>query len=138
MNSYKKIFRSAKMRHKILSLLRFLPDKNMIRLQYRIKMGRRLNLKRPTTYTEKIQWYKLNYRNPLMTMCADKHLVRKFLADRGYADLACHEYGVYDRPEDIRYEDLPDRFVIKTTNGSGTNIICKDKANFQMEKAQGE
>lgn len=138
MNNYKKIFRSAKIRHKILSMLRFLPDKEMIRLQYRIKMGKKLNLKQPKTYTEKIQWYKLNYHNPLMTMCADKHLVRKYLEDRGYSDLACNEYGVYDRVEDIRYEDLPDKFVIKTTNGSGTNIICKDKTKFQIEKAKSE
>ncbi len=138
MNNYKKIFRSAKIRYKILSLLRFLPDKKMVRLQYRIKMGKKLNLKQPKTYTEKIQWYKLNYHNPLMTVCADKHLVRKFLEARGYPDLACHEYGVYDRAEDIRYEDLPDKFVIKTTNGSGTNIICKDKTKFQIEKAQDE
>lgn len=138
MNNYKKIFRSAKIRHRILSVLRCLPDKEMIRLQYRIKMGKKLNLKQPKTYTEKIQWYKLYYHNPLMTMCADKHLVRKFLENRGYKNLACHEYGVYNRPEDIRYEDLPDRFVIKTTNGSGTNIICKDKSQFQIEKARNE
>ena len=69
MNSYKKIFRSAKIRHKILSMLRFLPDRKMISLQYRIKIGKKLNLEEPKTYTEKIQWYKLNYRDPLMTMC---------------------------------------------------------------------
>lgn len=138
MNSYKKIFRSAKTRHRILYMLRFLPDKVMIHLQYMIKMGKKLNLKRPKTYTEKIQWYKLYYHNPLMTKCADKHLVRSFLEERGYADLACHEYGVYDSVEEIRYEELPDRFVIKTTNGSGTNIICKDKTEFQIEKAKDE
>lgn len=136
MNNYKKIFRSAKTRHKILSLLRFLPDKEMINIQYRIKMGKKLNVKQPKTYTEKIQWYKLYYHDPLMTMCADKHLVRQYLEERGYKNLACHEYGVYDRAEDIRYENLPDKFVIKTTNGSGTNIICKDKTRFQIEKAQ--
>lgn len=138
MNNYKKIFRSAKTRHMILSGLRFLPDKEMIRLQYWIKMGKKLNLRKPKTYTEKIQWYKLYYRNPLMTVCADKHLVRKFLYDRGYPDLACNEYRVYDKVEDVRYEDLPDRFVIKTTNGSGTNIICKDKTEFKIDQAKDE
>lgn len=138
MNNYKKIFRRAKTRHKILSMLRFLPDRVMLRLQYRIKTGRRLHLKQPKTYTEKIQWYKLNYHNPLMTICADKHLVRKYLEERGYSDLSCCEYGVYDRVEDIRYEDLPDKFVLKTTNGSGTNIICRDKTKFQIEQAREE
>lgn len=135
MNGYKKIIRSAKVRHAILSFLSFVPDKLMIKLQYRIKMGKRLNLSNPQTYTEKLQWYKLYYHNPLMTKCADKHLVREYLTAKGYADLSCKEYGVYDRPEDICFDDLPEKFVIKTTNGSGTNIICKDKSHFSRDKA---
>ncbi len=135
MNGYKKIFRSTKVRHAILSVLNFVPDKPMIQLQYRIKMGKKLNLSDPKTYTEKLQWYKLYYRDPLMTKCADKHLVREYLASRGYSALSCKEYGVYDRPEDINFDALPEKFVIKTTNGSGTNIICKDKRQFKKDEA---
>ncbi len=138
MNGYKKIFRSARLRHAILSLLRFVPDRSMIKLQYRIKMGKKCNLSDPKTYTEKLQWYKLNYRDPLMTKCADKHMVREYLAERGYGDLSCVEYGVYDKPEDIDTEGLPERFVIKTTNGSGTNIICKDKSQFDLQGATAQ
>ena len=79
MNGYKKIIRSAKVRHAILSFLSFVPEKLMIKLQYRIKMCKRLNLSNPQTYTEKLQWYKLYYHNPLMTKWADKHLVREYL-----------------------------------------------------------
>lgn len=135
MNGYKKIFRSQKLRHAILDALRFIPDKQMIRLQYCIKMKKRLDLKNPKTYTEKLQWYKLHYRDPLMTKCADKHGVREYLAQRGYPELSCKEYGVFDRFEDIVFSDLPERFVIKTTNGSGTNIICKDRNSFDASKA---
>lgn len=135
MNDYKKIFRSQKLRHSILSLLKFVPDKQMILLQYWIKMKRKLNLKNPQTYTEKLQWYKLYYRDPLMTRCADKHCVREYLAERGYADLSCKEYGIFDKPEDIVFSDLPEKFVIKTTNGSGTNIICKNKTTFDVNDA---
>lgn len=138
MNGYKKIFRSQKLRHTILAILRFIPDKPMVHLQYWIKMGKPLNIANPQTYTEKLQWYKLYYRNPLMSQCADKHCVREYLSERGYAELSCKEYGVYDRPEDINLNDLPDRFVIKTTNGSGTNIICKDKSKFDVQKAVTE
>lgn len=138
MNGYKKLFRSQKLRHTILRMLKFVPDKMMIRLQYRIKMGRKLDLANPETYTEKLQWYKLYYRDPLMTRCADKHHVRDYLKERGYAALSCLEYGVYDKPEDIDLSALPDRFVIKTTNGSGTNIICKDKSKFDLTKASEE
>lgn len=135
MNGYKKIFRSTRVRHAILSFLSFVPDKSMIKIQYRIKMGKKLNLKKPKTYTEKLQWYKLYYRDALMTKCADKHLVRAYLKERGYENLSCKEYGVYERVEDIPFDDLPERFVIKTTNGSGTNIICKDKRLFDQNKA---
>lgn len=135
MNEYKKVFRSAKLRYAILSMLRFVPDKLMIKFEYKIKMGKKLDLKNPKTYTEKLQWYKLYYRNPLMTKCADKHLVREYLAERGYGDLSCKEYGVYDRVEDINFDELPNQFVIKTTNASGTNIICKDKNQFNSDEA---
>lgn len=138
MNGYKKIFRSQKLRHTILGILRFVPDKLMLRLQYRIKMGRALDLEHPQTYTEKLQWYKLNYRNPLMTQCADKHHVRGYLAEHGYGNLSCLEYGVYDKPGDINWSVLPQKFVLKTTNGSGTNIICKDKSQFDFSKAEKE
>ena len=136
MNEYKKLFRSQKLRHVILDLFRFIPDKQMLRLQYRIKMGKKLNLTNPQTYTEKLQWYKLYYRDPLMTRCADKHLVREYLTERGFGDLLCQEYGVYDNPEDINLKALPDRFVIKTTNGSGTNIFCTDKSRIDFSDAK--
>ncbi len=138
MNGYKKIFRSVKLRHAILNMLHFLPDKAMISIQYRIKMGKRLNLKAPMTYTEKLQWYKLYYRDPLMTECADKNLVRDYLERRGYPELSCKKYGVFESPDDIPYDELPDKFVVKTTNGSGTNIICKDKSTFDKKKAASE
>ena len=138
MNGYKKIFRSTKMRHAILRILSFIPDKQMLSLQYRIKMGQRLNLNNPQTFTEKLQWYKLYYRDPVMTKCADKHLVREYLAERGYSELSCIEYGVYDKPEDINLSELPEKFVLKTTNGSGTNIICKDKSKFELQKVEKE
>ena len=73
---YKKIIKSQKIRFEILKLLNFVPDKTMVKLQYRIKTGRKLNLKNPKRFTEKIQKYKLEYRNPLMHKCSDKYEVR--------------------------------------------------------------
>lgn len=134
MNGYKKLFKSASLRHSIMSFLRFIPDKQMIKLQYRIKMGFFPNLNTPERYTEKLQWYKLNYRTDDMTICADKYRVREYLERKGLSDIACKLYGVYDRAEDINFDKLPERFVIKTTNGSGTNIICKNKSELDVEK----
>ena len=126
MNEYKR-FIPKKLRFQILRALRFIPDKQMLQLQYRIKTGRKLNLKSPKRYTEKIQWYKLYYRNDLMPICVDKYRVREFIESKGLANNLVKLYAVYDKPEEINLNNLPDKFILKTSNGSGTNIICRDK-----------
>ena len=129
---YKKIFRSRKLRHRILKALSFIPDKTMVKLQYRIKFGCWPDFKNPKKYNEKIQLYKLYYRNPDMTICSDKFAVRQYLTQKGFGDLLPELYGVYDKAEDIYFDRLPDKFVIKTNDGSGGNniIICKDKSKL--------
>ena len=129
MNLYKK-FIPKKIRFSILRLLKFVPDKQMIIFQYYVKLKRKPNLDNPQRYTEKIQWYKLNYRNNEMPICVDKYRVREYLHRKGLDDILVKLYAVYDKAEDIAIEDLPEKFILKTTNGSGTNIICRDKSKF--------
>lgn len=136
MNGYKKIISSQKMRFAILRMLKFVPDKAMIKLQYRIKLKRKLNLKDPKRYTEKIQWYKLYYRNPVMMECVDKYGVRKYIEKKGLGNILNQLYQVVDRPEEINFDQLPDKFVIKTTNGSGTNILVKDKKTLDIAETK--
>ena len=131
---YKKIIKNQNIRFKILKFLNFIPDKTMVKLQYRIKTGRKLNLKNPQRYTEKLQWYKLNYRNPLMTKCADKYTVREYIESKGLGHILNKLYGVYDNVNEIDFDKLPNKFVLKTTNDSDTNIFCKDKANSDLEE----
>ncbi len=138
MNFYKKIIRNKKLRFKILSVLRFIPDKTMIKLQYFIKTGRRLNLKDPKRYTEKIQWYKLNYRDPIMARCADKYLVREFVESRGLGHILNELYATFDNPEEISFDNLPNSFVLKLSNGSGTNVLVKDKGKVDIEEIKKE
>ena len=130
MDGYKKILKSKKLRYGILSCLRFIPDKVMLKLQYRIKFKRKLNLKAPKRFTEKIQWYKLYYKNDIMPQCSDKYLVREYIKSKGLEHILNELYCVYDRPEDIRLSDLPDKFVMKLSNGSGTNLLCNDKSKL--------
>lgn len=125
--NYKKIIKSQETRFKILSILKFIPDDIMIKIQYKIKTGRRLNLKKPQRYSEKLQWYKLYYRDEIMTKCADKYSVREYVKDKGLENILNKLYFVYDNVEQIEFDKLPKKFVIKTTNGSGTNILCKNK-----------
>lgn len=136
MDFYKKIFKSKNLRFRILSALRFVPDKPMLRLQYLIKSGRVLNLKNPKRYTEKIQWYKLFYRNPVMLQCADKYQVRKYVEDHGLGHILNELYDVFETPEDIRLDHLPEQFVLKLSNGSGTNLLCRDKSELKLPEVQ--
>lgn len=131
---YKKLIKSQNTRLKLLKLLDFIPDKLMIYMQYWVKTGKILKLNQPKRFTEKIQWYKLNYQDPLMTQCADKYGVREYVSNKGYQNILIPLYGVYNRAEEIDFSKLPEKFVLKTTNASHTNIICKKKSELNIEK----
>lgn len=132
MDGYKRIISSQKKRFAILYALRHLPDKWMLKLQYRIKFKRKLNLKQPKRFTEKIQWYKLYYKNELMPVCSDKYAVREYIKEKGLSHILIDLHGVFDKPEDISFEQLPEKFVLKLSNGSGTNLICRDKNKLNL------
>ena len=126
--NYKKLIPNQELRLKILGITDFIPDKMMIKIQYWIKMGKRLDLKNPTKFTEKLQWYKLYYRNPVMTKCVDKYEVREYVSSKGLEDILVPLYGVYENANDIDFSLLPDRFVLKTTN--------EDKSKINISEAK--
>lgn len=136
MINYKKIIKNRNLRLKILNLLSWIPDKTMIKIQYRIKTGRKLNLKNPKRYTEKLQWYKLYYRDPLMVKCVDKYEVREYVKKCGLEKILNDCYGVYNSPEEIDFKVLPNEFVLKDTLGGGGNsiIICEDKNKANIKE----
>lgn len=131
---YKKIFKSRSIRVKVLRCFEFVPDSLMIKLQYYIKTGRMLNLKNPKRFTEKLQWYKLYYRDPIMAKCVDKYTVRNYVKKCGLDDILIPIIGVYNKVNDIPFDSLPKCFVIKDTLGSGGNsvLICSDKATVDQ------
>lgn len=135
MKDYKNLIRSREARLKILELLSFIPDKPMLKFQYRLKTGRRLNLKRPERFTEKIQWYKLYYKNPLLIQCVDKYEVRDYIKGKGMGDILIPCYGVYESVDDIPWDTLPDSFVMKDTLGGGgaSVIVVRDKNAENIE-----
>lgn len=110
MIDYKKIIKSRELRLKILKIFSFIPDKPMVKFQYLLKTGHRLNQKNPKRFTEKLQWYKLYYKNPLMIQCVDKYDVREYVKPKGLEDILIPCYGVYNSPDEIDWGSLPNQF----------------------------
>ena len=112
--------------------------KFMAKVYYRIVMKQKLHLNDPKTFTEKICWYKLNYcpKDDLIIQCSDKYTVRSFLQGLGLQDYLSELIGVWDDPEQICWETLPSKFALKSTNGCGFNIICKDKAHLDERETK--
>ena len=133
--NYKKIIKSQKVRFAILNTLFFLPDFLMLKLQYRLKLGKKLNLKNPHSFTEKIQYYKIHYRNPLLGMCVDKYMVREYVKTKGLSQILNDLFFVGDDGSQICFETLPEKFVVKTTDGGGGEniIICREKKLINEE-----
>lgn len=114
-------------------IFHFLSDEQVINMQYRAVLKRKPNIKKPQRFTEKIQWYKLNYRNELMTRCADKYLVRRYIEEKGYKDILVDLFQVCDEFNEIEFSRLPTSFVIKSNKGSGTNLFIEDKNSIDKE-----
>lgn len=108
------------------------------KLMYRISKGKRLNLKEPKLFDEKLMWLKLNtyYKNPLVTECADKYRVRDYVERKGCKEVLNELIAVYDNVNDIEWDTLPNQFVIKCNHGCGYNIICDNKDKLNIDDAK--
>lgn len=134
MFDYKKIIKNRKTRLAILRALCFVPDKIMLFFQYYLQLGRFPNFNNPKRYSEKIQVYKMRYRNKLMIECVDKYDVRDYVKKKGLGSILNETYGVFDNPKEIVFDNLPNSFVIKDTLGGGGNsvIVVRDKNKLDI------
>ena len=107
-----------------------------LRVYYRMRTGKKLNLESPKSFQEKMQWMKFHNTDPLYSTLVDKYEVRKFVSDRIGDEHLIPLLGVYDTFEEIDFNKLPNQFVLKSTHDSGSVIICKDKNSFDYKKAQ--
>lgn len=115
---------------------RWIPDKLYLRLQYYFYMGKKLDLKNPKTFTEKIQWLKLYNRKEEYHRLVDKHEVKGIVASIIGEEHVIPTLGVWDSFDEIDFSALPQQFVLKTTNASQTTMICMDKRSFDVDKAR--
>ena len=111
-------------------------DEKYLKFVYKEKTGCDLDLKNPKTFNEKLQWLKLYDRNPQYTKMVDKYEVRKIIEEKIGKEYSIPCLGVYDSVNKIKFDKLPNQFVLKTTHDSGTVIICKDKNTFDFKKAK--
>ncbi len=116
-----------------------MPDDEYLKRMFKAKMGKKLNLENPKTFNDKLQWLKLNDRKPIYTTMVDKIDVKKYVADIIGEEYIIPTLGVWDNPEDIDFDKLPNQFVLKCNHNSGCGMcICRDKSKFDVEKAKAE
>ena len=113
-------------------------DKVYLSILFWAKMGYRLDLKNPRTFSEKLQWLKLYDRNPLHTQLVDKILVKEHVRNVVGDAVVIPTLSIWNTVDEIDISLLPDQFVLKTSNGGGSNgvIVCKDKSMFNINDAK--
>ena len=104
------------------------------RVNYWLVHRRWLNLKTPKTFEEKVLWLKLKdyIHNPLIIKCADKYLVREYVEEKGCGATLNELLGAYDSADEIPWDELPERFVLKWNFGCGLNLIVRDKSKLDI------
>ena len=118
--------------------LRFLPDRAFIQLYYFARFRRFCDFDDPKTFNEKLQWLKLNDRNPLYITLVDKCEVKAWVAERIGSEHVVPTLGVWDSFDEIDFEALPERFVLKCTHDSEGVVVVSDRAQFGLEAAKAK
>lgn len=134
MIDYKKIISNRELRLKMVNCLKFIPTKPYLKLVYWIKTGKKLNLKNPITFCDKLNWLKLYDLHPEYTELVDKVTVREYVSKKVGKDICFPLLGVWEHYEDIDFETLPERFVLKCNHDSGSVRIVSDKNKINHEE----
>lgn len=113
-----------------------LPDKLVISCRFRTEFGRRINLKEPRTFNEKLQWLKLYDRKPHYCKMVDKYDAKEIVANAIGNEYIIPTLGIWEKIEEIDFDSLPESFVLKTTHDSHSVIICKEKKDFNFAQAR--
>lgn len=121
---------------KIRYMMRFLPDKTYIQLNYFIRFKKLCNLKNPQTYNEKINWLKLYDRNPDYSKMVDKYEAKIYVSEIIGKEYIIPTLGIYNSFEEINFEQLPNQFVLKCTHDSEGIVIVKNKRNLDIGLAK--
>lgn len=119
-----------------LGFFNWIPDDIYLKKEFKVRMGKELNLKKPQTFNEKLQWLKLYDRNPEYTMMVDKYAAKQYVANKIGEEYIIPTLGVWTKFDDIDFDKLPNQFVLKCTHDSGGLVICKDKSTLDITAAK--
>lgn len=113
------------------------PDEIYLKIIFRLRMGYGLNLNDPVTFSEKLQWLKVHNQNSMYTQLVDKFDVKGYVGCLLGDPYIIPTINVWEKPEQIKWDELPERFVLKTTHGGGSSgvIICRDKTKLNKVSA---
>lgn len=117
-------------------LPKLVSDEKAVRRYCKKHFGDAADIDHPVKFYEKLNWYKLHGRNPLMQKCANKVTMHEYVTEKGYGEYLNEYYGVYTRAEDVNPDSLPDRFVLKASHGTHMQIIVKDKSAVNWKHAR--
>jgi TupA-like ATPgrasp len=129
-----KAIRKFGLRH--LRKMRFLPPKLYVKILYEYFTGKKLDLNNPKEFNAKIQWYKVFYHPKILNTLVDKYEVRSYVAEKIGEQYLNEIYGVYENAEDIPFDELPKKFVVKATHTSSHNLIVTNKEKLNKPKAR--
>lgn len=114
-----------------------MPDAEYLSRKFAAVFGRRLSLEAPKTFNEKLQWLKLYDRKPEYTVMVDKYKARDYISEKIGAGYLIPMLGVWNAPDEIDFDTLPDKFVLKCNHNSGLGMcICKDKSALNIKNVK--
>lgn len=114
-------------------------DEKFLSYAFSKTIGKPLDLENPITFNEKLQWLKLHNRKPEYTMMVDKYKVREYIANILGEEYLIPLLGVWDDPDNIDFDMLPNQFVLKCNHNSGLGMcICKDKSKLDIAKTKND
>jgi hypothetical protein len=117
------------------AFLKLVPDAIFVRAMFYLAYGRLPDLKNPVTFDEKIQWYKLKYRKPILARLSDKVEVREYIKEIGYGHILNDIYFIKDRLDAKDFKNLPEEYVLKANHGCGLNIIKDSNTYINIDEA---
>ncbi|MFS4467377.1 ATP-grasp fold amidoligase family protein [Maribacter sp. 2210JD10-5] len=120
----------------ILKKMKFLPAPFYMKVFYEYYSGKKLDLNNPVEFNEKLQWLKVYYRVPILSQLVDKYDVRDYVSKKVGAQYLNELIGVYHKVNEVNFDTLPNKFVLKATHGYHFNLLVKDKKKLNRKRAR--